>query len=100
MPMSLQEKDGKAVLKLESGVGIAEGGQLKEFLIQLIRSEKAEIDMSDAADIDVSVLQLVIAAKKSAERDGKTLCISGVSAGCRDTIVLAGMASIFGIDGN
>ncbi|MFH1148080.1 MAG: STAS domain-containing protein [Pseudomonadota bacterium] len=97
MPFSLIRDAGKNSLILQGQIGISEGSELRESLKEFIQSEQAEIDMGEVTDIDVSALQLLIAARKSAGRDGKTIHVTSVSGSCRETFKLAGAAALLGL---
>jgi ABC-type transporter Mla MlaB component len=57
----------------------------------LSRQDHLHIDVSGLTEVDMSFIQLVLAAHKSAERDGKRLSLAAPAEGAlRDTLILGG----------
>lgn len=65
-------------LAIDGGLTIVQVGLLKEELLQgLAQAGQVIVDLAGTRDIDVAGLQLLCAARRQAEADGKTLLLSG-----------------------
>lgn len=75
-----QKKERGLALKLEGHMSIARAGELKEALLEALKkSKELEVDMEGVAGLDVSCLQVLLSARKSAKAVKKTLRLCGVS---------------------
>lgn len=64
-----------------------------ELLAALGQHDRLEIDCTDAAEVDLSFIQLLIAARKSAARAGKTLAVRHAPGGVvEDALRRAGLS--------
>jgi anti-anti-sigma factor len=71
--------------------------ELKEKLLSaLSKTEKLELDLSEASEFDAAGLQLLIMLKKETEALGKTLHITGHSPVVVELLDLSGLAGFFG----
>lgn len=83
------------VVKLPQELTIARAAELKASLLSaLASSEPVELDGREVAEVDVSGLQILFAAGRSARARGLTLTFvaAGRSAALEDAIQLAGLA--------
>lgn len=73
---------------LEGDLGLKTARSVCDILRQAVdRSDAIVIDARNAIGIDISIVQLLIAARKSAERQGKRVTIMAGSAGPLQTTV-------------
>jgi anti-anti-sigma regulatory factor len=70
--------DAQARCEIKGTCGIEEAARVRAILVEsLSQADRAALDLSKATDADLSFLQLLCAAHKSAVRRGKTLTITG-----------------------
>jgi len=82
----------RAIIGLEGALGVREAKSTKQRLEQAIAASTAiEIDVSNLSGIDIATLQLLISARRSAEKLGKTLTISGESKIFEEFLVQSGL---------
>ena len=71
MPVSVAQIDSQRLILLEGRVGVACAGELKRLLLEEISSGRNLcVDLERAEEIDFSILQLLWAAEREAERRG------------------------------
>jgi len=74
--MKVTTRKGKSFLKLDGEVNVAHATDLKDALIQSLEmAETVEINLNDVTGIDLSCLQLLCSAHRTAAKKGKTLTI-------------------------
>ncbi len=85
--------DDQARVEISGACGIEEAARIRTVLVEsLSQSDRAALDLSKATDPDLSFLQLLCAAHKSAVRRGKTVMITGtVPEDIRQRVKEAGM---------
>ncbi len=90
---SQSASDAQARFEINGTCGIEEAARIRTILAEsLSQADKATLDLSKATDADLSFLQLLCAAHKSAVRRGKTLTITGtVPEDIRQRVKEAGM---------
>lgn len=82
----MQEKDA-TVLFLKEVINIRHSEELKITLLQALSFKKQlRIDLSDLNELDISTLQLLYAAKKSADNEDILFVISPVSESAKGII--------------
>jgi len=69
----------------------------QEILVKALADNQAEFDLSDVGEIDSSGLQLLIALRKQADKDGKEVKYHSVSEPVRELINQYGMADVIGL---
>ena len=69
----------------------------QEILVKALSEDQAEFDLSDVGEIDSSGLQLLIALRKQADKDGKDVKYHSVSEPVRELINQYGMADVIGL---
>lgn len=61
---------------LEGALGLRDTKRIHELLRGAMGAASAvELDVSNVSDMDISIIQLIVAARKSAEQDGRTLTL-------------------------
>jgi anti-anti-sigma regulatory factor len=71
MPVTLQRHDSHWLIRLEGQVTIASAAELKTLLLEWLAAEKdLELDLADAEEIDITIMQLLWAAAREAARTG------------------------------
>ena len=78
--MKVTTRKGKAVLSLDGELTVARAAELHEALVHsLDKAETVEINLDNATRIDLSCLQLLCSAHRTAANRGKTLTVSDQS---------------------
>jgi anti-anti-sigma factor len=81
------QKKERAALKLEGDMTIARAGELKKALLgALEKSKELEVDMEGVTGVDVSCLQVLLSARKSARAGKKSFRLCGVSGQVKNMI--------------
>lgn len=84
-------------LVLEEGLNIYRALELKQQIDGALHShEKLELDLAQVSEIDTAGLQLLIFAKREAQRLGKTLAIVAHSPAVRECLDFCNLAAFFG----
>lgn len=74
--MKVTNRKGQSFLKLEGDVNVSRAAELKDALLKsLEKAESIEINLNDVTAIDLSCLQLLCSAHRTAVKEGKTLII-------------------------
>ena len=72
--MTVENDETRWILRLEGDCGLAAAAELKALLLEGLASGKSlEVDFRAAEEIDVTVLQLLWAARREAERKNRVL---------------------------
>jgi anti-anti-sigma factor len=73
------EQDGKAVVEFSGDINVAGSAELKQLLMQAFSTGKeVQLDLSKAAALDVTAIQLLWAAARHAEKANTVLTVAGV----------------------
>lgn len=73
-----KRKSTEPTIKLTDSVGIEQASSVKKQLTEAIKSKKTvSLDISEVTDIDTSIIQLILSAKKDADAKEKEFYISG-----------------------
>jgi anti-anti-sigma factor len=92
MKLSRQEGDGRAQIKIEGTISVYEVAALRDELVSCFAaSEHISLDLTEATGCDVTGVQVLYSALKTAQSTGKTFAIAKASASIFDTLVRAGM---------
>jgi anti-anti-sigma factor len=76
--VSIDQSEGKCLIRLDGEVGIASAGELKKELLQALASEKdVLVDLQQATELDVTAMQLLWAAEREARKCGRKLFVAG-----------------------
>ncbi len=71
MPVTLEQKDALASIRLEGAIDVGCAAELKEFLIQKLKSGSAVyVALESATLLDITAVQLLWAAAREAKRVG------------------------------
>ncbi len=72
MPVTLDQSEGRCVVRLEGEINIASAAGLKGVLLQALASgNELRLDFAGATELDVTALQLLWAAAREARGLGK-----------------------------
>ena|SRR5208283_4369809 len=72
--MKVENNETRWILRLEADCGLSSAAELKALLLEGLASGKSmEVDLGAAAEIDITVLQLLWAARHAAERQKREL---------------------------
>ena len=97
MEISLSENAGTCLLDINGEMSIYEAEELKEKLLgALDKCQNLEINLSQVSEIDTVGFQLLVLAKREAERNNKTLQLVAHSEATLDVIDTYHMAAYFG----
>lgn len=73
-----RKKSTGPTIKLQDSVGIEQASSIKKQISEAIKSKKSvSLDISAVTDIDTSILQLILSAKKDADAKEKEFYITG-----------------------
>lgn len=89
-----EEVQGKsdAVFRLPENCTVAAAESIHRGLIEALAETAAlRVDCSAAAEADIGIVQLLIAARRSAAEAGKGLTLTGTSATLRPVLIAAGV---------
>jgi len=94
--VNIDRDETRWLLRLAGEVGISSAAALKEALVEALASAgRVELDLEQALEIDVTVLQLAWAAARQAELAGSSF-VARPSEAARATARLAGFAAFPG----
>ena len=78
MPVTLEQKDALASIRLEGAIDVGCAAELKEFLIQKLKSGSAVyVALESATGLDITAVQLLWAAAREAQRVGVEFVFKG-----------------------
>lgn len=89
---------GPVTIRLEPSQDLRNADVLREQLLRaLYAQESIQIDADNVEDIDISTIQVLISAKKTAEKMGRPLVLTGAPKGAlSDTLARAGFTNAGG----
>jgi anti-sigma B factor antagonist len=97
MPISSTNNNGQSLLHIEGDMTIYTAADLKNDLMNhMAQPCEREIDLSDVSEMDSAGLQILILAKREAERHGTSLRLTGHSRAVLDVLDMCNLASYFG----
>lgn len=71
MPVTLEQKDALPLIQLEGAIGVGCAAELKELLIEKLKSGSAVyVSLESATGLDITAVQLLWAAAREAKRVG------------------------------
>jgi anti-anti-sigma regulatory factor len=80
--MNISVGDSEGRVRLQGSLSLRDAKQVQGLLLDAISaSREVEIDVSDVSSIDVSIIQLIVSARKSAEQRGRKLTLATGSSG-------------------
>ena len=87
-----QDKDGNLVMKIEGALSAYEVGGLKDRLLAgLTNCQGIIFDINGVTDCDTLGVQLLLSAKKTADKLNKTFNITGYSQSIQDAVTVVGL---------
>ncbi len=93
MSITRKDKDGCTFLKIEGAMSIYDAASIhKEFMEAFAACDTLTLDLHGVQDCDAAGIQVISAAGKTAEEEGKGFSISGVATAILDTINSAGLS--------
>lgn len=92
------KRDGnRHALRIEGEMTIYRAAELKQTLLALLDAAgPLEIDLSSVTELDTAGVQLLIAAKKTAQAQQQELCLTAHSAAVLDVLEIFNLVSYFG----
>jgi len=97
MPISSTNINGQSLLQIEGDLTIYTAADLKnELMTHMVQPCEREIDLSEVSEMDSAGLQILILAKREAERQGTSLRLTGHSRAVLDVLDMCNLASYFG----
>lgn len=80
MEIKLENKDGLCTARISGEMNIYHANGLKQGVIEALASqEPLQIDLSGATELDSTGLQLLLLARREAEKSGKTFSVVNAS---------------------
>jgi len=78
MPVTLDQGEGRCVIRLDGEINIGSAAELKELLLQALASgRELRIDLEHATELDVTALQLLWAAEREARGSSRGFTLAG-----------------------
>ena len=71
------KKTESVTVKWHGNAGIEQAHSLRDELLAAFKSDRVLLDISEVDDIDITGLQLIVSAKKEAEKSKKKFYITG-----------------------
>lgn len=98
MPIrSTTNKDGQSLLHIDGDMTIYTAAEIKdELMAHMAQPCGREIDLSEVSEMDSAGLQILILAKREAERHGTSLRLTGHSRAVLDVLDMCNLAPYFG----
>jgi anti-anti-sigma factor len=94
MKLNITQSDGHGPLKIAGTLDIYSADTLRDALYQHLQSRPAlALDLSGADACDVTALQLICSARKSAEAAGRPFTVTDVSPAVAQTCAAFGLVS-------
>jgi MFS superfamily sulfate permease-like transporter len=76
VPVTMERHEGYWLIQLEDGCTVTSAAELKSVLLEGLASGKAlRLDLEQAGEIDITLMQLLWAAGSEAERTGASIAI-------------------------
>ena len=78
MPVTLEQKDALALIRLEGAIDVGCAAELKELLMEKLKSASAVyVALESATGLDITAVQLLWAAAREAQRVGVEFVFKG-----------------------
>jgi anti-anti-sigma regulatory factor len=78
MPISIEQNDGSSLISIEGTITISSAAELKLVILQgLALRQKLSFDLQNAAELDITALQLLWATEREANIIGLPATITG-----------------------
>jgi len=97
MPINSKNNNGQSLLHIEGDMTIYTAANMKnELMTHMDQPSEREIDLSEVSEMDSAGLQILILAKREAEKHGTSLRLIGLSRAVLDVLDMCNFASYFG----
>jgi anti-anti-sigma factor len=97
MKIECERRDNKVVVTLPDEITIYTVSELKDALSPLLHQERElELDLAAVSEIDSAGLQLLLAAKKTAQQQGYSLSLAWHSHAVLELLELCQLSAFFG----
>lgn len=95
--ITLEHNELHCKIALSGEIGIYNINELKQGLLDAFcESESMEVDLSKVSELDTSVVQVLLCARKDADRQGKQLQLKNHSNAVIQVFDLYNLGSVFG----
>lgn len=92
MPLSINEKDGKKVVKINGAITVYDAVDLHKGLLNYLEAhDKLVVDLATVKECDTEGIQLISSAMQSARAAGKTFVIENASESIKEAARRAGI---------
>ena len=80
MPFNREEKNGNAVFHIKGAMTIYEAVSIRDAFIESLEAfDGVILNLEEVTEIDISGIQLIISANKTAQKNNKAFTVSGLS---------------------
>jgi anti-anti-sigma regulatory factor len=78
MPVTVAQSETLCLIRLEGELNIASAAELKKLLLEALAGEaELQVELGNAAELDVTILQLLWAGERAARVAGKGFALAG-----------------------
>jgi len=78
MPVTVEERDISSLVRLEGAIDISFAAEMKSILLNALAQKKEiKLTLDGATEVDITVLQLLYAIEREAEKTGAIVAIEG-----------------------
>ncbi len=80
MPITLVQSEGLCLIRLEGEINVASAAELKKLLLEALANQQqreVRVELKKASELDISILQLLLAAEREARASGKGFSLAG-----------------------
>ncbi len=75
MPVTMERLENHSIIRLEGELTVTSAAELKEVLLVAFANGDLQLDLERAEEIDISIMQLLWAAGREAERKGVNISL-------------------------
>jgi anti-anti-sigma factor len=93
--LSLSDEDGRMIVKIEGNARVETAMLLKQSLAQTPAAHEVAIDWGEAEHVDASVLQVLLALRKSLVEQGLPFMVDSDNLKVREYLKLSGLSEYF-----
>jgi anti-anti-sigma factor len=93
--ISLLDEEGRTILKIEGSARVETAVLLKQKLAEVEIDHDVTLDWAEAEHVDASVLQVLLALRKSLAEDGLELVVNNDNPRVRVYLKLSGLSEYF-----
>jgi anti-anti-sigma factor len=78
MPVTVAQSETMCLIRLEGELNIASAAELKKILVEALAGEaELQVELGNASELDVTMLQLLWAGERAARAAGKRFALAG-----------------------